>query len=140
MAELKTKASGSSVAEFLGSVKNDGRRADAERVCAIMARVTGDEPRMWGPSMVGFGRYGYKYESGRAGEWFITGFSPRASALTLYVMAGFPRHQTLMDRLGTHKIGKSCLYIKWLADVDEAVLEELVRESVAYMRETYPAT
>jgi hypothetical protein len=139
MVEQKTKPDGSSVEEFLGSVQDDARRIDAERVCTMMKRVTKEEPRMWGASMVGFGSYRYKYESGREGEWFITGFSPRAIALTLYIMGGFPRHQPLMDRLGKHKTGKSCLYVKRLSDVNEEVLEELVRESVAYMREAYPA-
>lgn len=138
MAEAKTKATGESVPDFLDAVKDERRREDAKAVCAMMARVTGEEPRMWGASMVGFGSYHYRYESGHEGDWFVTGFSPRASALTLYVMDGFPRHRELMDRLGKYKTGKSCLYLKRLSDVDPAVLEELIGESVAHMRALYP--
>ena len=99
----------------------------------IMKDVTKEEPRMWGSSIVGFGRYRYKYESGREGEWMITGFSPRKSDLTLYIMGGFESFPDLMKRLGKHKTGKSCLYIKKLADVDLKVLRELVEKSVKKM-------
>jgi hypothetical protein len=93
---------------------------------------------MWGPSMVGFGKYRYRYESGREGEWFLTGFSPRKGALTLYLMAGFDGYEDLMARLGKYKTGKSCLYVKRLADLDLAVLRELITESVEHMRRAYP--
>ncbi len=138
MAENKTKPTEADVDAFLGGIADSRKREDARAVCALMERVTGEPPRMWGPSIVGFGAYRYKYDSGREGEWLVTGFSPRASALTLYIMGGFPRHQELMERLGKYKTGKSCLYIKRLADVDRSVLEELVRDSSAHMRETYP--
>ena len=109
------------------------RRADCRRLSEILARATGAEPRMWGPSIVGFGEYHYRYESGREGDWFLAGFSPRKRDLTVYVVAGFDRYPELMSRLGRHKTGKSCLYLRSLADVDEAVLEELVRESAAHV-------
>ena len=93
---------------------------------------------MWGPGIVGFGQYHYRYESGREGDWFLTGFSPRKANLTLYIMAGFERYEDLMSRLGPHKTGKSCLYVKRLPDLDKGVLRELVEASVAHMRRTHP--
>ena len=98
----------------------------------------GEEPAMWGDSMVGFGRYHYVYETGNEGDWFLAGFAPRSRSLTLYLMAGFDEFDELLDRLGKHKTGKSCLYINTLADIDEAVLREMIRRSVSYIRETYP--
>ena len=139
MSDLKTKRTDESVDAFLDSVVDESRRKDCRRVLEIMKRVTGEEPRMWGPSMIGFGTYHYRYASGREGDWFITGFSPRKNDLTLYIMSGFSRFDDLTSRLGQYKTGKSCLYIKRLSEVDEAVLEELVAESVSYMRETYGA-
>lgn len=133
MAELKTKATDESVAEFLAKVEDTARRADCEAVRAMMQRATGCEAKMWGASIVGFGKYAYKYESGRTGEWMVTGFSPRKTNLTLYIMPGFARYDALMARLGKHKTGKSCLYLKRLADVDTAVLEELITASVEAM-------
>jgi len=139
MSDLKTKRTDESVDAFLDSVVDESRLKDCRRVLEIMKRVTGEEPRMWGPSMIGFGTYHYRYASGREGDWFITGFSPRKNDLTLYIMSGFSRFDDLTSRLGQYKTGKSCLYIKRLSEVDEAVLEELVAESVSYMRETYGA-
>ena len=104
----------------------------------MMERISGFPATMWGPSIVGFGRYHYRYDSGRQGEAPRIGFSPRAKELVLYLIGGFPRHQALMDRLGKYRTGKACLYLKRLADVDEAVLEELIGEALAYMREKYP--
>jgi hypothetical protein len=101
-----------------------------------MKQVTKSEPKMWGSSIVGFGTYHYKYESGREGDWFITGFSPRKQNLTLYIMGGFARYDELMKQLGKHKTGKSCLYIKYLADVDLPTLKKLIQESVSHMRKT----
>jgi len=112
-------------------------RADARKVAAMMRRATGKRARMWGPSMVGYGSYHYRYESGREGDFMITGFSPRKQALTVYIMPGFSRFGKLMSKLGNYKTGKSCLYIKRLDDVDETVLEQLIRESVDYMRAHY---
>ena len=126
-----------SVEAFLGAVENERRRSDARTVVAIMERVTGETPKMWGPSLIGFGRYHYRYASGREGDWFVTGVSPRKQALTVYIMPGFDAYPDLMGRLGKHRTGKSCLYINTLDDVDMAVLEDLIRLSVASMRETH---
>jgi hypothetical protein len=133
MAENKTQPTGASVEEFIGSIPVDRRREDARTVLALMREVTGEEPRMWGPSIVGFGDYHYQYESGREGDWFLAGFSPRKANLVLYIMSGFPRHAALMEKLGKHRTGKSCLYINKLDDVDLDVLRELVRRSVEYV-------
>jgi hypothetical protein len=140
MTENKTRPTGDDVAALLDAIADPQRRAEAQAVCAMMARASGESPRVWSGNMVGFGTYRYRYESGREGEWFITGFASRAAALTLYVMDGFPQHRELMDRLGKYKTGKSCLYIKRLADVDAHALEELVTRSVAHMRGAYETT
>lgn len=137
MAQNKTRKNHGSVRDFLAQVEDPGRRADAERVLGMMRDVTGDEPAMWGASLVGFGSYHYRYASGREGEWFLCGFSPRKRNITLYIMPGFSAYDGLMGRLGKHKTGKSCLYINKLADVDEGVLRELVEASVAHMRAKY---
>jgi hypothetical protein len=139
MAENKTKPTSVSVGDFLDAVPDPQRRADGRILRALMERLSGEPANMWGPSIVGFGTCHYKYESGREGDMPRIGFSPRAKELVLYLIGGFARQQALMDRLGKHKTGKSCLYIKRLADVDEAVLEELCAESLDYMREKYPA-
>ena len=133
MAELKTKPTDHSVEAFLNSVADDQKRQDSFTILNLMAEVTGDEPQMWGDSIVGFGRYHYKYASGREGDWFLTGFSPRKQSLTLYIMAGFDDYDNLMAQLGKYKTGKSCLYIKKLKDIDQAVLRELVKQSVEHM-------
>ena len=100
----------------------------------VMKAAVGTPPKMWGPSIVGFGHYHYKYASGRENDWFLAGFSPRKHDLTLYLMSGLDRHDALVTRLGKYKTGKSCLYIKRLADVDIAVLKELIAESVKHMK------
>lgn len=133
MAELKTRPHDGDVEAFLEGVENDTRRADAFEILALMNRVTGEEPRMWGPSIVGFGSYHYVYESGREGDWFVTGFSPRKGSLAVYITSGFEGHDELLARLGKHSTGRSCLNIKKLADVDTDVLEELVRRSVDHV-------
>ena len=130
MTELKTKPTGRSVDAFLKSVLPEERRKDCVKLAAMMRRVTGETPRLWGTGIVGFGSYHYKYPTGREGDWFRTGFAPRKNDLTLYVMSGFERHADLMARLGKHTTGKACLYIKRLADVDGAALEELIARSV----------
>lgn len=137
-AHNKTRETKLSVAKFLAAQKDPQRLADCQVLLDMMRKVTGVEPKMWGASIVGFGSYHYRYESGREGDMLRTGFSPRKEALTLYIMGGFPRHDALMARLGTYKTGKSCLYIKRLADVDLAVLEDLVRASWRYMATRYP--
>lgn len=140
MSELKTQKNDMNVAEFLAGVEPARRREDAQAVCALMQEITGDEPAMWGSSIVGFGAYTYQYASGRTGEWMLVGFSPRKQNLTLYIMAGFEHYEELLAKLGKHKTGKSCLYINKLADVDMDVLKELVAQSVAHMRSTNSTT
>jgi hypothetical protein len=136
LADNKTRPTDASVREFLDGVENETRRADAKQLLEMMREVTGEEPRMWGPSIVGFGSYRYRYESGREGDWFPVGFSPRKSSLVVYIMSGFPRHAELMERLGKHRTGKSCLYINKLEDVDVNVLRELVRRSAEHVART----
>ena len=139
MAELKTKRNRKSVKKFLDSVENRRRREDAWAVKAMMEELTGEKAEMWGDSIVGFGSYHYKYASGREGDWFVTGFSPRKVSLTLYVMSGFSRYQELMAKLGKHKTGSSCLYINRLEDVDSKILRRLIKESVAHLRRSEKA-
>ena len=138
MAELKTKETDGSVGAFLAAVPDEKMRKDCQVVAAMMERVVKTKPKMWGDSIVGFGTYHYKYPSGREGDWFLAGFSPRKKALTLYVMAGFTRYDTLMDELGKYKTGKSCLYVKRLEDIDLAVLEELIDASADHVSKLYP--
>jgi hypothetical protein len=137
VAELKTKPTGASVEAFVQGIADETRRQDCTTLLGLMRRVTGAEPAMWGTSIVGFGSYHYRYASGREGDWFVTGFSPRKRDLTLYIMAGFSDHDDLLERLGPHKTGKSCLYVKRLADLDLEVLETLVAASVEHMNEAY---
>lgn len=136
MAENKTKLTNASVTEFLNSIENEEKRRDSFTILEMMKEVTGDEPKMWGESIVGFGRYQYKYASGREGDWFLAGFSPRKQNLTLYIMAGFDNYGSLLSKLGKYKTGKSCLYVNKIADVNADVLIELVKQSVAHMRQT----
>jgi len=133
MAELKTKETAESVHAFLDKIADADRREDCRKVVDIMRSVTKEEPKMWGGSIVGFGRYHYKYASGREGEWPITGFSPRKGDLTLYIMGGFDQFSDLMENLGKYKTAKSCLYIKKLSDVDLVILRKLVAQSVKLM-------
>ena len=134
MAELKTKPNKVSVEKFLNSVKDEKKREDSFKVLELMKKITKEKPIMWGPSIVGFGKYHYKYASGREGDWFLTGFSPRKQNLTLYIMSGFKRYDELMKKLGKHKTGSSCLYINKLEELDIKVLKELITESVKYMK------
>ncbi len=135
----KTVPGTASVAAFLAAVPDVRRRADCEAVLRVMRAATGCEPVMWGPSIVGFDRYRYRYDSGREGEMPVVGFSPRAQALVLYLLSGFGAGDALLGKLGKHATGKSCLYLKSLADVDAGVLDALVRASVAETRRRYPA-
>lgn len=139
MAELKTQPTGADVDAFLDSVENDRRRAEGRQVLDLMQRVTGEPPVMWGPSIVGFGRYEYTYESGHSGAFMLTGFSPRKRALTLYIMPGFSEYDELMARLGPHSTGRSCLYVTRLDRIDMDALEALIRRSVEWMRKKYDA-
>ena len=138
-AENKTKPTEVDPKDFVAAVESDKKRADAEVLLDFFERVTGLKPKMWGPSLIGYGRYHYKYESGREGDMLMTGFSPRKANLVMYIMPGYrsDQMQEKLSRLGKHKLGKSCLYINKLADVDMDVLEEIVRDGVDYMRENY---
>ena len=134
MAELKTKPTDASVDQFLQSIADDGRRKDCTTVARLMSRATGSKPRMWGPSIVGFGTHHYTGSNGKSVEWFQAGFSPRKANLTLYLMSGFSGKDALMGKLGKHTTGRSCLYIKRLDDVNLAVLETLIEKSVKQMK------
>tara|TARA_R110002096_G_scaffold46751_10_gene125149 strand:- start:5814 stop:6236 length:423 start_codon:yes stop_codon:yes gene_type:complete len=138
MAENKTRPNALKVSEFINSIDDKQQRADAKKLASMMRRATGKRAKMWGPSIVGYGQYHYKYDSGREGDFMITGFSPRKQALTVYIMPGFEQFDGLMAKLGKYKTGKSCLYIKRLSDVDEKVLEKLITGSVKFMRSKYP--
>jgi hypothetical protein len=140
MSSNKTVETHDSVENFINAVDNEQKRSDSWDMIAMMKEITGEEPKMWGSSLVGFGNYHYKYASGREGDFFITGFSPRKAALTVYIMPGFSGFEEQMAKLGPHKTGKSCLYLKNLDVVDREVLEEIVRDSVAVMREKYPGS
>lgn len=130
MAELKTKPTKQSVADFLKKIPDAQRREDCFTVAKLMEEATGDEPKMWGPSIVGFGTFHYKYDSGREGDWLVIGFSPRKGDLTLYLMMGFEKHGELMKQLGKHRTGKSCLYLKKLSDIHLPTLKKLIKASV----------
>jgi hypothetical protein len=138
MAENKTKATELNVQGFIAGLPDPQRRHDAERLVEIISGLVGEPPRMWGSSIIGFGSYHYKYDSGREGDMARIGFSPRAKETVIYLVEGYAGKEELLARLGKHRIGKSCLYIKKLAEVDQEVLEELMRASLAYMDETYP--
>jgi hypothetical protein len=137
--EAKTKPTGRSVEKFLNSVKDERRRRDCFKVLEMMKEVTKEEPKMWGPSIVGFGTYHYKYASGHEGDCCVTGFSPRKDALTVYLSCGFEGRDELMARLGKHKSGKACLYIKSLDDIDQAVLRRLIDKSVRQTKAMWKA-
>tara|TARA_B100000678_G_scaffold175301_1_gene146180 strand:- start:3435 stop:3866 length:432 start_codon:yes stop_codon:yes gene_type:complete len=138
MAQNKTQATSVDPEVFIASIGAAVRRADAETLLEIFAEVTGLKPRMWGTSIIGYGRYHYEYESGREGEFLMTGFSPRKAKMVVYVMPGYTDHSAFLDRLGKHKLGKSCLYINKLADVDMDVLKELIAAGFEEMKTRYP--
>ncbi len=137
MADNKTKPTTVSVEAFIGSVPDANKRADALVLIGMMQRATGEQPVMWGPSIIGFGSYHYRYESGREGDSPIVGFSPRKAALVLYIVTGFRGAEPLLAKLGKHTTGKSCLYVKRLADIDQKVLRKLVDQSVVAVRAKY---
>ena len=139
MSALKTKPTQVTAAEFIAAVADPVRRADAEALCATMERLTGAPPVMWGPSIIGFGSYRYRYDSGHEGEMCRIGFSPRKAELVLYVLDAHADQGDALARLGKHRTGKGCLYIRKLADVDAAVLEALIRAKIDRMAEAYPA-
>lgn len=124
---------------FLASIANDTQRKDCKKLVTLMKKMTGEPPTMWGSSIIGFGKYHYKYASGREGDFFLTGLAPRKNNLTLYIVPGFAAYGALLTTLGKHKTSKSCLYIKRLIDVDMVNLEQLIASSVEEMRRRYPS-
>jgi len=137
MAELKTKPNNQNVDDFLKKLSDPAKRKNCHRVLDIMKQITQQEPMMWGDSMVGFGNYHYQYTSGREGNWFLTGFSPRKQSLTIYIMSGFDQFEHLMSQLGKYKNSKSCLYVKKLDDIDLGILKELIAESIKLLSKRY---
>jgi hypothetical protein len=137
-AENKTKPTQQSVQAFLNTVTDEQKRNDCFALVELLEGVTGEPAVMWGDSIVGFGQYHYRYASGREGDSLLTGFSPRKDNLTIYITAGFEQYDALMQKLGKHKIGKSCLYVKRLEDIDMSTLRELVQQSVEHMKRTNP--
>lgn len=134
MAQNKTQKTEASVLDFLNSVENEKRRSDAFKVNEMMTEISGEEPKMWGGSIVGYGDIHLKYDSGRELDWMLTGFSPRKQSLSLYIMDGFKKYDELLSKLGKFKTGKSCLYVNKLEDVDMDILKELITSSVEHMR------
>lgn len=140
MAETKTRPTGANVDDYLASRASPQQLTDCRTIMAICQRVTGDQPRMWGPSIVGYGSYSYTYESGHSGEACLVGFAVRGREIVVYILAEGPAQLELLGRLGKHRMGKSCLYIRRLADVDVNVLERLITGSVADVRHRFPGT
>ena len=137
MAKNKTVETDDSVSDFIDSVTDERKRTDSHELIELMRTITGSEPKIWGNGLIGFGQYHYRYESGREGDFFLTGFSPRKTSLSVYVMPGLDRYADALQRLGPHKTGKSCLYIKNLDGVDRGVLAEILEDSGEYMRANY---
>jgi hypothetical protein len=132
VSDLKTKPNKASVSAFLNAIEDPQKRKDAKAVARLMKEITGSPPKMWGDSIVGYGSYHYKYASGREGDWFLTGFSPRKQALTLYIMSGFTKYESLLKKLGKFKTGKACLYVKKLDDLHLPTLKQLIQQSVKH--------
>ncbi len=139
MAENKTKQTNASVDAFINKIKDESVRGDCYNIIKLMKSVTKEDPKMWGPSIIGFGNYHYKYASGHEGDMCIAGFSPRKQNLTIYLMPGFEIQQPLLEKLGKYKTSKVCLYIKSLKDVDIKVLKKMIELSVREMKKLYPA-
>jgi hypothetical protein len=137
MSENKTVQTSADVETFLRNTVEGPRLSDAFALIDMMHEITDCEAMMWGPSIIGFDKYHYKYESGREGDSFVAGFSPRAKELAIYIMSGFDQHKNLLAKLGKHRHTKSCLYVKQLADVDLEILEKLISDSVKYMKAKY---
>lgn len=134
----KTQPTKASAAQFLNAIEDPDRRREAKVLHKLMREVTGARAQMWGPSIVGYGKYHYRYESGREGDFFLTGFSPRKKEFVVYVMAGFKGNTALLKRLGKHRVGKSCLYLKSLEGVDLDALRKLTEDSVKAIQKKYP--
>jgi hypothetical protein len=137
MAEQKTKATTQSVEQFLDAVSDEKIRDDCYALVQVMKKATGCDPKMWGPSIIGFGSYHYRYDSGHEGDACLTGFSPRKQNITLYIMPGSAQHDNLLEKLGKYKAGKGCVYIKKLEDINVSALESLVGQSVTFLRSKY---
>jgi hypothetical protein len=137
MAEAKTKKTPGTPKAFLAALPDAQQREDSLKILAMMQKITGEQPYMWAASMIGFGTYHYKYESGREGDCFMTGFSPRKDKLSLYITSGFDQFPELMAKLGKYKTGKSCLYIKKLDDIDVPTLQKLIKQSYALMKKKH---
>jgi hypothetical protein len=135
--ENKTQATKVSVSAFLNSIEDKERRKDAKSLLKLFKTITGEKAVMWGPSIIGFGEYHYRYDSGREGDFIRTGFSPRKSNLSVYLIDGFDDKQALLEKLGKHKLGRSCLYINRLSDIDEKVLIKLIKQSYTTMNKRY---
>ena len=138
MAENKTKPTGASVAGYLAAIADEARRADCEALIELFSRATGEKAAMWGPGIVGFGTYHYKYPSGREGDSCVVGLSSRKDGISLYLASEFPQREALLAKLGKHKAAKACVTIKSVGDVDTAVLDKMVRASAAATRKRYP--
>lgn len=139
MAEIKTKMTNASALDFIKAVDNETRKKDGLVLLKMFKSITGERPKMWGPSMIGFGKYHYKSErSSQEGDWPLIAFSPRKQALTLYVLCAAPGQAGLLKKLGKHSVGKGCLYINKLVDVDMNLLERIIKESFAWMKKRYP--
>lgn len=139
-AQNKTRVTAIDPAGFIASIDHPTRRADAEALDRLFRRVTGFLPRMWGPTMIGYGQYHYRYDSGREGDFLATGFSPRRANLSIYILPGYADFGPILSRLGKHRTGKSCLYVNRLADIDLAVLEELIRAGLEDLGRRWPVT
>jgi hypothetical protein len=138
LAVLKTKENDASVEAFLDTVNDERKRKDAMEILSMMKKITGEKPKMWGSSIIGFGNYIYESpKTGRSGEWFMTGFSPRKQNMTIYIMPGFAAYGDLLKKLGKHKTGGGCLYFNTLADIDTGILKELVSHAFKYMKQKY---
>jgi hypothetical protein len=138
MSENKTKKTNESIEKYINSIKDENVKKDCYTIIKLMQAITKEEPKMWGSSIIGFGDYHYKYASGREGDFFLTGFSSRKQNLALYLMGGLENQKDLLKKLGKHKTGKSCLYIKSLEDIDKKVLKEMIVQSVKETRKLYP--
>jgi hypothetical protein len=138
MPEQKTKPTQQTVADFLDKIADEQVRDDSAEIVKMMQKATGAPPKMWGPSIIGFGQYQYKYESGHEGYMCITGFSPRKQNFSLYVMMNASDNADLLSKLGKHKVGKACLYVKRLADIDTKILEKLINRTIDQVKKKYP--
>ena len=138
MAELKTRQNNQSVASFIQSIEDPVKRKDCESLKRLMAKITRKRAKMWGDSIIGFGSYHYKYNSGREGDYFVTGFSPRKQNLTIYIMPGFSQYRQKLEKIGKHKTSVSCLYVKTLEQLDMELLSEIITDSVSRMKKMYP--